>query len=103
VSKTFHFGGDSRCAGSALRIEKLSAGCGKTTIVQPHLVASSRARACSGNVLLRDRLSGRFKEFRQYSNMFYGESTHRGRVVQIRETTESWTVPKFEFEATSVI
>jgi hypothetical protein len=24
-------------------------------------------------------------------------------VVQIRETTESWTVPKFEFEATSAI
>jgi hypothetical protein len=95
VSRTFHCG--------ALRIEKLSAGRGKATEVQRHLVASSRARACSGKVLLRDRLSGRFKYFRQFLNMFFGESTHGGRVVQIRETTESWTVSKFEFEATSVI
>jgi hypothetical protein len=29
VSRTFHCGGDSRCAGCALRIEKLSAGRGK--------------------------------------------------------------------------
>jgi hypothetical protein len=103
VSRTFHCGGDSRCAGCALRTEKLRAGRGKGTVVQRYLVASSRARACSGKVLLRDRLCGRFEYFRQFSNMFYGESTHRGCVVQIRETTESWTVPKFEFEATSAI
>jgi hypothetical protein len=56
VSRTFHCGGDSRCAGCALRIKKLSAGSGKATVVQRHLVASSRARACSGKVLLHDRV-----------------------------------------------
>jgi hypothetical protein len=56
VSGTFHCGGGSRCAGCALRIEKLSACRGKATVVQCHLVASSRARACSGKVLLRDRV-----------------------------------------------
>jgi hypothetical protein len=34
---------DSRCAGCALCIEKFSAGRDKTTVVQSHHVASSRA------------------------------------------------------------
>jgi hypothetical protein len=53
VSRAFHRGGDSRCAGCALRIEKLSAGHGKATVVQRHLVLSSRARA--GLVVLAGR------------------------------------------------
>jgi hypothetical protein len=42
VSRAFHCGGDSPCAGCALCIEKLSADRGKATVVQRHLVASSR-------------------------------------------------------------